>query len=126
MPRKPAKEKPQAEAKAAKTEPPKGGTQNAGPTADELDAVGAKTVAIEEVHENKPEPERVEDTSPSDQPDLVPDGPFHGKWWLLVGVDFADEDGKDVHIDAGVIEGSDLPVDFATSLYETYRLMIKA
>lgn len=56
------------------------------------------------------------------QPELVPDGPFHGKWQLLVGVSFIDDDGKEVRIAAGEIEGSDLPEVFANDLLERGQL----
>lgn len=53
----------------------------------------------------------------------VPDGPFHGLYELTVAVDFTDEDGKEQHFNAGVIEGQALPVAFATSLAEQGKLI---
>lgn len=81
---------------------------------------------VEQAAEIAAEPEAVEvmlDDSPCDMPELVPDPPFHGKWNLLVGVNFNDADGNDVRIEAGVIDGTTLPLDFAESLFEAKNLV---
>lgn len=112
------KEKQRPEAEAVNT--------SAKLTADELDAIGAKFTRKEAWHEPQKAPETppVEyDHSMCDQPELVPDGKFNGKWNLLVSVDFDNDKGKSVHIDAGIINGSDLPEAFAESLANTGKLV---
>jgi hypothetical protein len=67
------------------------------------------------------QPEPVEDNGIGH----VPDPPFAGEYRLDVGVDFANAEGGETHIDAGVINGTDLPLDVAQSLADR-GLLIKA
>ncbi|MBV9214815.1 MAG: hypothetical protein JO053_01455 [Acidobacteria bacterium] len=63
------------------------------------------------------------DDSPANDLGHVPDPPFHGKYTLLVGVDFVNDKGKDIRIEPGVINGGDLPLAFAEELLAQGRLV---
>ena len=58
-------------------------------------------------------------TPPDEANDIgqVPDPPFHGKWQLDTTVHFANAEGGETVVEAGVIEGSDLPLKVAQDLY---------
>lgn len=66
------------------------------------------------VPEVGPEPEF--DTSEANDIGHVPDPPFYGRYQLHADVDFANAEGGETHVAAGVINGHELPVDVAETL----------
>jgi hypothetical protein len=82
-------------------------------TPDERDTRKRDYVTIDE-----PTAEPVElDDSPANDIGHVPDPPFHGKWQLDATVNFANAEGGETVVEAGVIDGSELPLDVANGLY---------